>query len=881
MKTQKIERSLAIILLASLLLLSGCEFGIAPAWKQADDAKPKLSVQFAQLQQNSSGARAIIQGSGTLYIRIIGGSSELKSPLLGPFTVEGGKEFTTTELPAGTYASLMILYFGSGVDTSAKYTYDSKEYSFTDLLSMPDPSFQAMTAGTSGAKQQLDATLNGKASQGEAKNVELKKGEVTNLTLTLKPIVTDANRVTLGTAQETTLSSPTATKVFYGLNDVFFDADKIGSVTCTITGGTVGQAALYTSNGELVSSPGTTAGTYNVNRSSVVSLLGTNMSTSMYLYLDFTGNVTVTFTRNYASKTQASAESTALLQEGITALKAKDFDLAYTKFTASYAADPVNTDAIFWCALLNLASITSDPATVTLMKDRIGIADYPSTMNSLFSDTWFNTTYYGTYREFHPATAEELSDTTYYFIRGKLVPDTDYANGYDYCYAYYQTARNGYSGHSLMTFIPDNTGDYYTDYYTVNNVYYSGYYGNMPSSATKYRMGDTINLADTQLLPRLEIPAWASSYLGLDVYGENSSHIANQSFSMLLMFNLITKNPQGLNSMIDSILAGPFGSKLNKAITLIDNLPDSATITIPPELIAAYNSDGTMPTKSTVVRKAELKAFSGSVQLTRSLVQLLASYNLNYPLAFLQNNFWSTSGNQTMMDKLMTQQNPIAAGFLTTRNATIRDSAKGSFVTGLAEISDATDLLTAELNDAASLASDSLSYMDDMTVADAITQLANVKTMIGILRSSILSGTTIYMNPDSTTVDTILSTTPGSTFYAFKPAVAFNTDLLNPAKLFAINGTDAAPTGIKLYGMNYDGSGNEAFTELTKPADILAAPFYDGVYGKMKISRINELYTPLPGEINDDGAGYTYIEFAGGSPKQLSDLEWNLIQWMK
>lgn len=112
--------------------------------------------------------------------------------------------------------------------------------------------------------------------------------------------------------------------------------------------------------------------------------------------------VTVTFNKD-------TEDVKTLLNAGILALEKKDFDLALTKFEAAYFSDKTSSDATFWYAFMSMLSISTDPNTVGLMKNRIGFASYPTSMNQVLSDKWFNQTYYNSYQGFVPATENSSS----------------------------------------------------------------------------------------------------------------------------------------------------------------------------------------------------------------------------------------------------------------------------------------------------------------------------------------------------------------------------------------------------------------------------------------------------------------------------------------
>lgn len=84
---------------------------------------------------------------------------------------------------------------------------------------------------------------------------------------------------------------------------------------------------------------------------------------------------------------EASSYS-ALLETGYNALEREDYDSAVASFMAAYAAE-ANNKTKMHAALARLAAISVNEQVVTLMRERIGFASYPGTLNALINtDEW-------------------------------------------------------------------------------------------------------------------------------------------------------------------------------------------------------------------------------------------------------------------------------------------------------------------------------------------------------------------------------------------------------------------------------------------------------------------------------------------------------------
>jgi len=88
------------------------------------------------------------------------------------------------------------------------------------------------------------------------------------------------------------------------------------------------------------------------------------------------------------------AASAASVDDAIASLEDGNFDQALSDFSAAVLSDPTNGQALLGYALMEVMSITIDPDVVSLARNNLGIAAYPSTMNDLIDGTWIVCTDY-------------------------------------------------------------------------------------------------------------------------------------------------------------------------------------------------------------------------------------------------------------------------------------------------------------------------------------------------------------------------------------------------------------------------------------------------------------------------------------------------------
>lgn len=587
---------------------------------------------------------------------------------------------------------------------------------------------------------------------------------------------------------------------------------------------------------------------------------------------------TVAFTDNAAAKKVA---------EGIGFLKTQDFDAALSSFEAAYTLDKSNNEAVFWAAMLKLVSVSVDPDTVSLMKDRIGVARYPSKMNDVFSDTWF-VPYYHTKWGMVPA----ADDEDYVYVRGNVVSlDSSSVNNYISVRNVQDNYYSSYSG--AFEFVPSEEGKWYSDYFVYNGVRYTSQpYSSDQKSIREcgatifYTNGMKLNPLSSQLLPELKAaPDWASSFLSAsNVCGDGvDGKISSSSYFELLMINLISGNPDGLNAMIDSVLAGPFGERLDSVVSLIDALPDSASVEVPIDLIQAYAGSSFQSEFPITIRKAELKAVSASLQMTKSFIQLIASYNLNYPLAFAKNAFWTDDGAKTAMEALFNQDNPVKAGFMGDRSQDTRNASKATLLAAMDDMQDAANLLLADMETDGTIASTYRKQLSAEAYAEFKNFAGQLKTVSEAVETSLKNNDPLYFNTAAMNggdLTTLVSATSKDGYLPINFSKLYTTDILNPAKLL-----ESTTEGFKLYTVDVDKSSATALVMMDLPplpAEGEEYPELMGLWVKVQKARVQEVATIPSGFLEQmplDSSGNFYIPL--GSTEMVDPTMYFIADWMR
>jgi|GEM_PF-2294744 tetratricopeptide (TPR) repeat protein len=341
--------------------------------------------------------------------------------------------------------------------------------------------------------------------------------------------------------------------------------------------------------------------------------------------------------------------SAASVNAGLNALKDRNYDYAYQQFQLALSQDPNNKDAKLWAALLKTCSLTVDPAVVSVARDTLGILDYPEDMATLFTDTWFSVDQF-VEGDLHSQRLEANSLGTYV----KLGLVTDFINGEQ---VYYYRDIPGMQLDTFGYFVPlsdpseDGVYVYYTNWVpTFNGESIVGMNATeLYANAAPYRyalVDDTYydNFIPVAF-PRIAITPEAqdfidAAYLGnfnrADVGGKNLF----ESFPIALIFNVLANAPQGLNQTVDALLAGPF-AQVNGILALLDGLEPTDEIAVPIDLIEAYAGQD-IPEEAeaafaalAVISGNEIRAFGAQLLMFKSVFELIAAYDLDYPIGGL------------------------------------------------------------------------------------------------------------------------------------------------------------------------------------------------------------------------------------------------------
>ena len=335
-------------------------------------------------------------------------------------------------------------------------------------------------------------------------------------------------------------------------------------------------------------------------------------------------------------------------------LKNKQYDEALAAFEQSGLPE-----AAAYKALLKLASVSVNPAVVDAAKNCLGMHDYPSTMDALFSSGWLRGQFYApqTIHEYYPNVAIPGTNS--------IVP------GYD--------------------------------------VFYTNYF--------------------KTVVPAIDIPVGIVPPAG-------SPGLSPTQYIESLILNVVSKNPSGVNALMDALDSGVFGSDFDTALSYLAAVPSDAVITLDYSETTILPSWVSVPSLSPVkIGKAELLAEAGTLKVLRGLFQIVKAYNFDFGGKAIASVLDPATGK---FSGAILGTNPIQGGFLSLRDPASLGRSQASIGGGVGDLKSAIDMIAARTS------------ADPFDLSPAVLgplsgALVSVSTVLGQLQSAIASGGSIWI----------------------------------------------------------------------------------------------------------------------------------------
>lgn len=433
---------------------------------------------------------------------------------------------------------------------------------------------------------------------------------------------------------------------------------------------------------------------------------------------------------------ETSKEWKVLLNQGIELICEGHFDEGFTKIKLAYANEQ-NDETKMYYALVELASISTDESVNKIMKENLGITNYPAEFNSLISGDWLEK-----YNRSRSLEIIELVDAGVYNTEsnffGYVKVDGDWCDSNDESY-WIRPSFFLYEGSWLHNYSPDFNKQ-------IKNITISeeGKYlvctsdiPNIPDGTKIYKCEWTNEEKEFlyeysyvyDYYPQFNEPAWLKD---TDLYKESfvgaTATVTTQAYRFYA--SLIDCNPNGANELIDNIV-NVFNTKFNPVKEIANTISNNSVL-IPAKVIETLNLEELLGDSNVKLGKAELNVVIASLQLFKGIFEWISSYDLSANITELKSLF---NSNESFDHNYI--NDIIKVDTFKTRNESAMALSKATFVDALDMLLASYDFIVSSENDYPQAAKDEIKRYGDV-----------LKSACNQLKNSITNGTVFYIPED-------------------------------------------------------------------------------------------------------------------------------------
>ncbi|MBQ1971620.1 MAG: bacterial Ig-like domain-containing protein [Treponema sp.] len=429
---------------------------------------------------------------------------------------------------------------------------------------------------------------------------------------------------------------------------------------------------------------------------------------------------------------ETSKEWKVLLNQGIELICEGHFDEGFAKIKLAYANEQ-NDETKMYYALVELASISTDESVNKIMKENLGITNYPAEFNSLISGDWLES--YPTSRWVDLYDVYDAKDYNGYVrVDGELCESWEDNSVRISCYLddegdwldpdYY----NNYEAMYIKNPVVSEDGRY---------LVYKHYVSKIPEGTKYYEYdwtGDYKKILDyddnSSLLAQFNEPAWLKD---TDYYKESfvgaTATITTQAYRFYA--SLIDCNPNGANELIDNIV-NVFNTKFNPVKEIANTISNNSVL-IPAKVIETLNLEELLGDSNVKLGKAELNVVIASLQLFKGIFEWISSYDLSANITELKSLF---NSNESFDHNFI--NDIIKVDTFKTRNESAMALSKATFVDALDMLLASYDFIVSSENDYPQAAKDEIKRYGEV-----------LKSACNQLKNSITNRTVFYIPKDN------------------------------------------------------------------------------------------------------------------------------------
>lgn len=396
---------------------------------------------------------------------------------------------------------------------------------------------------------------------------------------------------------------------------------------------------------------------------------------------------------------KSTKEYKKLIDEGFTSLANDDFDAGIQKFSEAYKSEANDETALYY-ALAELATISTEESVKDIIKNNFGITSYPSTLNALFSDKWVKRYRHTDYVWTYSLTVTTSTDG-YVRVSGDLTSDYSNSKYFRYCIdddGDVIDPWRKYNDPYIMNCTLDENGKYFvfSGWFTEEELADVKVY-DINYSGRKKVLSDYLTIA-----PEFAVPEWLSD---TDAYKSTlfKTLQTSDTLAMLMLGNIIDLNPDGINELIDKVLA-VFDGKFSNAKSLADSMSNS-TVAVPYPIINILGLQEILGDSTVYIGKAELNVLISALQILKATFQYLSSYDLSANIVAIKNAIVDTPTN---MYKFLKEVD--TGKFLTVRNSKAIEESKNTFVESIQTVQNSYDFIVSSESSYPTAVKEQLSY---------------------------------------------------------------------------------------------------------------------------------------------------------------------------
>jgi len=492
-----------------------------------------------------------------------------------------------------------------------------------------------------------------------------------------------------------------------------------------------------------------------------------------------------------------------LITRGIDALLDGDFDAAIRAFEDAYVLDSNNQEALLYSSLARLASIAVDDNVRALVRDRLGIRNYPGTINALVNLDWMETYtderfQWEIWSAEHNRWAHWFYENDWFLEWAGLPPRSGYyvmhgwnwimtliSEDWDYEIGYY-----GMYGDHWVEWIDESQYWFFEEHQLPPR---SGYYAQVEvfevTFVSDVRRYDT----RTSLLPGLDVPSWIENTGVFQNTLTSASLKSPATFALLMFTNLIDRNTDGLNDLLDALLSSVFGASFDEAARRAGALTD--TVMLDESLLEALGINDIFEGERVAIGRAELNLLFSLMRIVRGSLEWIAAYDWNTDLNFLADGQLWDDWARIENIELGPESLPLRNNFLRDRNNGMMARSKASFTQALDDLIWSYDFW---IGNASNL---------PPAYRDILREFQWVRSGVSELRAAINTGGRFYVREvsDSDTYANI----PAGAFFGIDLGAFFTPGHFAIDKLLSTQGSgnNMAP---RFYGWHSNGNGGDA-----------------------------------------------------------------------